>query len=87
MHRVRGEPVANVRRCAVAESYAICGVCDRPRIHGDRADRGDVFICTGCQAVARQFIAIQDPVWGEAAQVPEASGNGDDELSQRQTRP
>jgi hypothetical protein len=67
----------------VTESYAICGVCDRPRIHGDRTDRGDVFICTDCQAVARQFIAIQNPVWGEATQVPEASGNGDKEQSQR----
>ena len=52
---------------AMVETGAICGVCHCWRIHGDRTDTGDVFICTGCQADARQFIAIQGAIWGEAA--------------------
>ena len=44
----------------MVETGAICAVCHCWRIHGDRTDAGDVFICTGCQADARQFIAIQD---------------------------
>ena len=59
----------------VVESDAICAVCHQQRRHDNRTAAGDVFICTGCQADARQFIAIQDPVWDQAAQVPEASEN------------
>lgn len=65
----------------VVEPDAICAVCHCSRRHGNRTDAGDVFICTGCQADARQFIAIQDAVWDQAAQVPEASGNRNQEQS------
>lgn len=81
MSRVRGGPLLTCEDVAVVDSDAICAVCHRPRIHGDRADAGDVFVCDGCQSDARQFIAIQGAVWGEAAQVEETSGNRNEERS------
>ncbi len=35
-----------------------------------RTDAGDVFICTGYQADAGQFIAIKTPSGAEAAHLP-----------------
>lgn len=67
----------------VAESAAICVVCHRSRIRGDRRDAGDVLICVQCQADAAQFIAIQDDILDEARQAAEAGRNtGDDQHRQ-----
>ena len=70
----------------MVETGAICAVCHRWRIHGDRTDSGDVFICAGCQADARQFIAIQDATWGEAAQTSVTSDSSNEEQSPRGTQ-
>ncbi len=67
----------------MVETGAICAVCHRRRIRGDRTDAGDVFVCAGCQADARQFIAIQDASWGEAAQTYVTSDSCDEEQSRR----
>ena len=72
---------------AMVETGAICAVCHRWRIHGDSTDAGDVFICVGCQADARQFIAIQDAIWGEAAQSSVTSDSCNEEQSPRGTQP
>jgi hypothetical protein len=59
-------PLPTCEDLAVVECVAICAACHRQRIHGDRTAAGDDFICVGCQADAKQFIAIQDAVWVEA---------------------
>ena len=67
----------------MVETGAICAVCHRRRIRGDRTDAGDVFICAGCQADAGQFVAIQDAIWGEAAQIYVTSDSCNEEKSPR----
>lgn len=56
-------------------SPVICAVCQRLRVRGSFSDAGDVFICAGCQADAKQLIEIQDSIWAEAAETSE-SGDG-----------
>ncbi|MCP4958935.1 MAG: hypothetical protein GY925_06645 [Actinomycetia bacterium] len=53
-------------------SAVICAVCHRLRVHGVFSDEGDVFICTQCQADAKQFIAIQDSIWSETTETGES---------------
>jgi hypothetical protein len=38
------------------------------RGRGSFNDAGDVFICTDCQANAKQLIEIQDSIWAEIAE-------------------
>lgn len=59
---------------AVPPSATPCIVCRRLRLHGSFSDSGDVFVCTGCQADAKQFIEIQDSLWAEIA---DTGGSGD----------
>lgn len=53
---------------------AICVVCHRLRGAGSFNDAGDVFICTECQANAKQFIEVQDSI---RAEIPEPSDSSD----------
>ena len=53
---------------AVPRTSAICVVCRRLRGRGSFNDAGDVFICTDCQANAKQLIEIQDSIWAEIAE-------------------
>jgi hypothetical protein len=41
---------------------------------GSFNDAGDVFICTECQANAKQLIEIQNSIWAE---IPEPSDSSD----------
>ena len=59
---------------AVPRASTTCVVCHRLRGAGSFNDAGDVFICTECQANAKQFIEIQDGIWAE---IPEPSDSGD----------
>ena len=43
------------------------------RGRGSFNDAGDVFICTECQANAKQFIEVQDSVWAEIAEPSDSS--------------
>ena len=60
--KVRREDVA------VPRTPATCVVCHRLRERGSFNDAGDVFICTECQANAKQLIEIQDSIWAEIAE-------------------
>lgn len=62
---------------AVLRSPVTCAVCQQLRVRGSFSDAGDVFICAGCQADAKQLIEIQDNFWAEAAETSE-SGDGTD---------
>jgi hypothetical protein len=55
----------------------ICGACQQPRsrAHDDRS--GKVFICIQCEADAEQLIRIQDTIWAEAQQPPDAPPHSD----------
>ena len=59
---------------AVPRTPATCVVCHRLRGAASFNDAGDVFICTECQANAKQFIEIQDSIWAE---IPEPSDSSD----------
>jgi hypothetical protein len=48
---------------AVHQPADICAVCQRSRVRGARNLAGDVFICTECQADAKQIMEIQDSIW------------------------
>lgn len=37
-------------------------------MRGNDDHRGEVLVCAKCQADAAQFFAIQDSIWGEAAE-------------------
>jgi len=43
-------------------------------MHGTHDSSGDVFICDRCQADAKQFLAIQDAMWGQAPGTQETEG-------------
>lgn len=77
--RTPGGSDAACEDVGVAESDAICAVCQRSRVRGDRSDAGDVFICARCQADAAQFIAIQDSNLEEAHQAAEVRRNRNDQ--------
>jgi hypothetical protein len=77
--RTPGESEEACEDVGVAESAAICAVCHRSRIRGDRNDAGDVFICARCQADAAQFIAIQDSNLGEAHRAAEVRRTSNDQ--------
>ncbi len=55
----------------------MCVVCHRSRGHGSFNDAGDVFICTECQANAKQFLEIQDSIWAEIAEPSDSSDQTD----------
>ena len=46
-------------------------------MRGSFSDAGDVFICSECQADAKQFIEIQDSIWAETAETSESSDGTD----------
>ena len=76
--------LASPVRCAredvgVGESAVMCAMCRRPRIHGQYDQRGVVFICTQCQADAKQFIRIQDSIWDDAGKTANALSNDSDQ--------
>ena len=43
------------------------------------AEAGETFICVDCQADAKQFIEIQDAVWGPAGDTHEVAGEPSNE--------
>lgn len=58
---------------AMPRTAVACVVCHRLRMHGSFSDAGDVFICDGCQADAKQLIEIQDSIWSETAETSEGT--------------
>ena len=63
---------AGVPRTPVA--CAVCRRVDRP---GSYSQTRDVFICTSCQADAKQLIEIQDSIWpgdGDASRSSDEAG-------------
>jgi len=62
---------------AVPRTPATCVVCHRLRERGSFNDAGDVFICTECQANAKQLIEIQDSIWAEIAEPSDSSHQTD----------
>ena len=52
-------------------------VCHRLRGDGSFNDAGDVFICTECQANAKQFLEIQDRIWADTAEPSDSSDQTD----------
>ncbi|HEX9683286.1 MAG TPA: hypothetical protein VGA13_09400 [Acidimicrobiales bacterium] len=41
-----------------------CAVCHELRTHGAHDANQDVFICVSCEAAAKQFLEIQDDLYG-----------------------
>ena len=52
---------------------ATCAICHRQRVRGSHDESGAIFICVQCQADAKQFIEIQDAVWGSADDTDEGA--------------
>jgi len=52
-------------------------VCHRTQTDGSRDQGDDIFVCTGCQADADQFIQIQDTLW----LLPDVTGESSGEAS------
>lgn len=41
----------------------VCAVCHQVDRSGSYSQRRDIFICTSCQADAKQLMEIQDTIW------------------------
>ena len=62
-------PIAGSRRredVVVPRAPVSCSVCRRHRTLGSCDESGEIFICADCQADAKQFIEIQDSLFGPA---------------------
>lgn len=58
---------------------ARCAVCRRQRTRGSHDETGEIFICVECEADAKQFIEIQDAIWGSAGDTSEEAGPPSDQ--------
>ena len=65
---------------AVAPAVRTCSVCRQQRMHGTHDSSGEVFICDGCQADAKQFLAIQDVMWDQVPGTQEIEGGPSDDV-------
>lgn len=65
---------------AVAPAVRTCSVCREKRMHGTQDSSGEVFICEGCQADAKQFLAIQDVMWDQVPGPQETDGGPSDDV-------
>jgi hypothetical protein len=63
MPRFAGSATRN-REAVVMAGHLICGVCRRQRTEGSLDEAGEVFVCTSCQADAKQFLEIQQALGG-----------------------
>jgi hypothetical protein len=69
-------PAPSTVRCeygAVPRSAVTCAVCHYLRVEGSFSDAGDIFICSECQANAKNLFEIQDRIWPEIAETSEST--------------
>jgi len=60
----------------VSEPAQECTVCQQIRPRGSYDHEQDVFVCAGCQRDAKQFLEIQDDLYGDGVGRGSA-GDGD----------
>jgi len=60
----------------MSEPARECAVCQQLRTRGSYDPDHDVFICVGCERHAKQFLQIQDDLYGGGA-AHDRTGAGD----------
>jgi len=69
---------AGCKDVAMTRAAVVCVVCHYPRVDGSLSDNGEFFVCSGCQADAKQFIQIQDDIWPSDTETTISNNASDD---------